>query len=390
MEEDIVKDLHHHFLRVFNLVAERLFFSPGRVNLIGEHTDYNGGHVFPCTISNGTYGLLRQRDDLDVNVYSLNFEEKGIISLTLNQLEYAKEDNWANYVKGMLLYIQKEKGTLDHGFDLLVYGDIPNGAGLSSSSSLEMLIGVLVNEVYNLGFTKVELIKMGQRVENQYLGVNTGIMDQFAIAMGQEDKAIYLNTHTLNYELIPAEFEDNKLLIMNTNKRRELADSKYNERRSQCEEALRRLQLQLDIQSLGEIDEETFETNRHLIADPILEARAKHAVYENQRTKQAADCLIHHDLVAFGRLMNASHVSLRDDYDVTGKELDCLVEASWKEEKVLGARMTGAGMGGCAIALVKEDAIEQVIDRIQKKYNEEIGYDASFYVASIGPGTKEL
>lgn len=390
MEDKLLVNLISEFQSIFEHKAERMFFAPGRVNLIGEHTDYNGGYVFPCTISNGTYGVMSQRNDQEVHVYSLNFPDKGMISFNLDQLAYQATHDWANYVKGMLLYLQEMCEPLSNGMNLLIYGNIPNGAGLSSSSSLEMLIGEMVNVVYQLGIDKVSLIKMGQKVENQYLGVNTGIMDQFAIAMGQEDKAIYLNTNTLDYELIPAEFGKHKLLIMNTNKRRELADSKYNERRQQCEEALRRLQSELEIETLCDLDEELFEAHRHLINDSILEARAKHAIYENQRAKLACDKLKHHDIEGFGQLMNASHESLRLDYDVTGKELDCLVHNAWNIPSVKGARMTGAGMGGCAIALVEENSLEEVIKQIQRHYREEIGYDASFYVASIGPGTKEL
>lgn len=383
-------NLKNEFQQLFDTNAEKSFFSPGRVNLIGEHTDYNGGHVFPSAITIGTYGLASLRDDQLVKCYSTNFPEKGIIEFSLNNLVFDKEDNWANYVKGMIKFVQEETKELQTGFNLLIEGNIPNGAGLSSSASLELLVGIALEKLYNLSIERVQLVKIGQKVENKFMGVNSGIMDQFAIGMGQADQAIFLDVNDLSYELVPADFGDYRILIMNTNKRRELADSKYNERRSQCEEALKRLQTELNIQTLGELDNESFEANRHLIDDKILEKRAKHAVYENTRTVSAKQALQTGDLESFGNLLNESHISLRDDYDVTGKELDTLVELAWKSDDVLGARMTGAGMGGCAIALIKESAIEEVTQTIEKEYTQAIGYAPSFYIAQVGDGAKEL
>lgn len=370
--------------------ALRSFFSPGRVNLIGEHTDYNGGHVFPCSITQGTYGIADKRDDREVHCYSMNFEERGVIVFNLDDLSYVEADSWANFVKGMLKYLIEAGHSIDSGFNVLIYGNIPNGAGLSSSASLELLIGVIAENIFNLTLDRLDLIKIGQKTENQFMGVNSGIMDQFAIGMGSKDMAIFLNTNTLDYELVPAEFGDNVILIMNTNKRRELADSKYNQRRSECEEALRRLQTELAINSLGEMTEESFEANRSLINDEVLERRAKHAVYENVRTLLAKDVLTKGKLKEFGELLNQSHISLRDDYEVTGIELDTLVEAAWQQAGVLGARMTGAGMGGCAIALVNSEKVEEVKAAVQAAYKEKIGYAADFYVAQIGDGAKEL
>lgn len=387
----IISELQAKFQTVFNhKEAGSAFFSPGRVNLIGEHTDYNGGHVFPCAITQGTYAVASKREDREIHCYSMNFEEKGTISFNLDELNYKEEDSWANFVKGMVKYLIEAGHSIDTGFDVLIYGNIPNGAGLSSSASLELLIGVIAEELFALEIERLDLIKLGQKTENQFMGVNSGIMDQFAIGMGRKDMAIFLNTNTLEYDLVPAEFGDNVILIMNTNKRRELADSKYNQRRSECEEALSRLQKELDIHSLGELREAEFEAKRHLINDEVLERRAKHAVYENIRTVKSKEILAKGDLVGFGELLNQSHISLQNDYEVTGEELDTLVSAAWKQEGVLGARMTGAGMGGCAIALVNEDKVEAVKSAIQKIYTDKIGYAADFYVAKIGDGSKVL
>jgi galactokinase len=368
----------------------RLFFSPGRINLIGEHTDYNGGHVFPSAITYGTYGVARRRDDQMIKLYSMNFSDKGVIEFSLNNLDYRKEHDWANYPKGMIRYIQDAYGALPGGLDILINGNIPNGAGLSSSASLEMLIGVIVSEMFGLKMDRIELIKLGKKVENEFIGVNSGIMDQFAVGMGKADSGILLDCNTLKYEYAPLALDGYKIVIMNTNKRRELADSKYNERRSECEKALSRLKTVLDIQELGDLSEEEFEANKKLIADETLIKRARHAVYENQRTLKALQALRKGEMKAFGKLMNDSHHSLRDDYEVTGKELDTLVEAAWKQDGALGARMTGAGFGGCAIAIIASDKVEEFIRKVGREYQEKIGYGADFYVASIGDGTKEI
>lgn len=390
MEAQIIKELKMKFTDKFGEKPTSTYFSPGRVNLIGEHVDYNGGHVLPCAITQGTLGIVRLREDGQVNCLSENFEELGIISFDLEELSFNKEDNWTNYVKGMIKYIQEAGHKVDRGFDLLIYGNIPNGAGLSSSASLELLIGVMLEHEFDLDLERLDLVKLGQKVENEFIGLNSGIMDQFAVGMGKEGSAIYLDVNTLDYTLVPAEFGDNVILIMNTNKRRELAESKYNQRRQECETALKELQSELSIQTLGDLSNEAFDSNVELISNDILVKRARHAVYENSRTQEAVEMLKENKLEAFGELLNKSHVSLRDDYDVTGIELDTLVEAAWKQKGVLGARMTGAGMGGCAIALVNKGVVADAIELIGTEYKDKIGYKASFYIAEIGDGAKKL
>jgi galactokinase len=366
----------------------RTFFSPGRINLIGEHTDYNGGHVLPCAITLGTYGAARVRSDRMVRLYSKNFPKNGVIQFSLGDLNFDREQGWANYPKGMIRFIEEKGSTFPFGLDLFVYGNLPNGAGLSSSASLELLVGVILNEMFDLGLKMIDLIQIAKKVENDFIGVNSGIMDQFAIGMGKEDKAILLDCNTLKFEYAPISLDHYQIIIMNTNKRRELADSKYNERRSECESALSHLQKELDIQTLGDLSESEFERHNHLIPNPILRKRAKHAVYENQRTIKALSELRQGHLEAFGRLMNESHISLRDDYEVTGVELDTLVEAAWDQNGTLGARMTGAGFGGCAIALVENGQIDAFIENVGQIYKDKMGYEADFYVANIGDGVK--
>jgi galactokinase len=385
-----INELTITFQQLFHAFPQRGFFAPGRINLIGEHTDYNGGHVFPCAITYGTYAVTKRRDDQLVRLYSVNFPEIGIIEFDLKQLDYEKDHNWANYPKGMIRYIMEAGYIIPSGFDCMIHGNIPNGAGLSSSASVEMLTGVLVNSLFGLEIPRLELIMLGKKVENEFIGVNSGIMDQFAIGMGKEDAGILLDCQTLQYEYAPIQLKDHKILIMNTNRRRELADSKYNERRAECELALAQLQQKLPIEALGQLSEEEFENNKYLITNEMIQNRAKHAVYENVRTLKALSELRAGNLVAFGQLMNQSHISLRDDYEVTGDELDCLVAAAWNQPGVIGARMTGAGCGGCAIAIVKNEAVESFIDNVGAAYQEKVGYAADFYVASIGDGAKEI
>ncbi|MCM3117334.1 galactokinase [Neobacillus sp. MER 74] len=382
--------LNKVFLDMFRVLPKQAFFAPGRINLIGEHTDYNGGHVFPCAITYGTYAVARKREDKVIRLYSTNFPEKGIIEFNLSELDYEKEHNWANYPKGMVRYILEAGYEIQAGFDCVIEGNIPNGAGLSSSASIELLTGVLVNGLFNLEIPRLDLIKIGKRVENEFIGVNSGIMDQFAIGMGKKDAGILLDCQTLKYEYAPIHLEDYKILIMNTNKRRELADSKYNERRGECEEALAQLQQKLPIEALGQLSEAEFDENQYLITNETVRKRAKHAVYENMRTIKALEELKLGNLEAFGQLVNQSHVSLRDDYEVTGVELDSLVEAAWKQPGVLGARMTGAGFGGCAIAIVRNGEVDNFIENVGAAYLDKIGYEAEFYAASIGDGAKEI
>ena len=385
-----VEQVRADFAKVFGVEADHTFFSPGRINLIGEHTDYNGGHVFPAAISLGTYGAARKRDDQLLRFFSGNFEEKGIIEVPLENLHFEPEHNWTNYPKGVLHFLQEAGHTIDRGMDVYVYGNIPNGSGLSSSASLELLTGVIAEKLFDLQLERLDLVKIGKLTENEFIGVNSGIMDQFAIGMGADQRAIYLDTNTLEYDLVPLDLKDNVVVIMNTNKRRELADSKYNERRAECEKAVEELNRKLSITTLGELDEWSFDEYSYLIEDENRLKRARHAVLENQRTLQARAALQAGDLDKFGRLMNASHVSLEHDYEVTGLELDTLVHTAWEQEGVLGARMTGAGFGGCAIALVGKDAVESFKENVGRKYQEVVGYAPSFYIAEVAGGSRVL
>ena len=380
-------ELIQAFSAIFGQEPDATFFSPGRINLIGEHTDYNGGHVFPAAITLGTYGAARKRDDQKLRFYSGNFEDLGVIEVDLTDLVFKKEDNWTNYPKGVLKFLQEAGHVIDTGMDVYVFGNIPNGSGLSSSASLELLIGIIAEELFALKLDRLDLVKIGKKTENEFIGVNSGIMDQFAIGMGADQRAIYLDTNTLEYELVPLDLGDHVIVIMNTNKRRELADSKYNERRAECEKAVEELQAALDIQTLGELDEATFDEYAYLIQDANRLKRARHAVSENQRTLKAKAALVAGDLERFGRLVNASHVSLEHDYEVTGLELDTLAHTAWEQEGVLGARMTGAGFGGCGIAIVAKDKVEVFKEAVGKTYTDIVGYPPSFYLAEIAGGS---
>lgn len=385
-----VPALKQSFRQIFGSEADAVFFSPGRINLIGEHTDYNGGHVFPCAITLGTYGAARKRADEVLRFYSDNFAEAGIIEVPLSQLDFDKAHAWANYAKGMITFLQAAGHRIDKGMDIFVSGNIPNGAGLSSSASLEMLVGVMAQELFGLSADRLSLVKTGMQTENEFIGVRSGIMDQFAIGMGQAQRAMLLDTATLQYDLVPLDLPDHLIVIMNTNKRRELADSKYNERRQECETAVDELNAVLNIRALGELDAPTFDEYAYLISDGNRLKRARHAVWENQRTLQARQALQNGDLARFGRLLNASHVSLAHDYEVTGIELDTLVQAAWAQPGVLGARMTGAGFGGCAIALVEKAQAAAFQENVGRAYAEKIGYAPSFYLAGIADGTGVL
>lgn len=362
------------------------YFAPGRVNLIGEHTDYNGGHVFPCALTMGTYAVARKRNDNKLRLYSMNFEKLGVLESTIDDLKYNSKEDWINYPKSMIWAMKNDGFNIDKGFDIVYYGTIPNSSGLSSSASIEVLTGFVLKDMFNLDVDMTKIALLGQKAENKYIGVNCGIMDQFIIANGKKDCAIFLDTANLEYEYAPVKLEGAKIVIMNTNKKRGLGDSKYNERRAECEEALKELQQKLNIKSLGDLTEEEFEENKDLIKSEIRQKRAKHAVYENQRTIKAVKALKENKIDLFGKLMIASHNSLRDDYEVTGKELDTLVEESLNQEGVIGARMTGAGFGGCAVSIVKSDKVEDFIKNVGKEYKEKIGYEADFYAVEIGNG----
>ncbi|WP_238918439.1 galactokinase [Clostridium sp. YIM B02555] len=382
--------LKNDFTELFKKDSENVYFSPGRVNLIGEHTDYNGGNVFPCALTIGTYALVTKRSDKKVLVSSLNFKELGIIEFNLENMVYDKAHDWANYPKGVIKTFENHGFNITNGFEILFYGNIPNGSGLSSSASIEVLMGVILNETFNFNIDMVEIVKMCQEAENKFIGVNCGIMDQFAIGMGKDNCAILLDCNTLNYSYSNINMEGYKIVIANTNKKRGLADSKYNERRSECEDALAKIQKVKNIKALGELTEEEFEEVKDCIGDPIKIKRAKHAVYENRRTLKAVKALEENDLTLFGKLMNASHVSLRDDYEVTGIELDTLVALAWETEGVIGARMTGAGFGGCTVNIIKEDCIDAFIEKVKKAYTDKIGYEPDFYVVNISGGARKL
>lgn len=387
MQEKLVEK----FKELFGEDGEiRTYFAPGRVNMIGEHTDYNGGHVFPCALTIGTYGVVRKREDNRLRFYSMNFEELGIIESGLDDLKPDPAADWTNYPKGVIWAFGEKGMKISQGMDLLLFGNIPNGSGLSSSASVEVLTGYILKDFYGCDVTNQDIALIGQFSENQFNGVNCGIMDQFAIAMGKKGHAIFLDTATLEYTYAPIELKDAKIVISCSNKKRGLGDSKYNERRAECEKALEELQQYVGINSLGDLTEEEFEKYKSAIKDEDRVKRAKHAVYENQRTIKAVEALKNNDVKLFGKLMNASHVSLRDDYEVTGIELDTLAEEAWKVEGVIGSRMTGAGFGGCSVSIVKNDAVDTFIEQVGKAYKEKIGYAADFYVVEIGDGPVRL
>ena len=385
-----MKPLEQKFKEVFGKDAEQQFFAPGRVNLIGEHTDYNGGNVLPCAIDKGTYGLVSKRADRTFRMYSENFADLGVMEFTLDELVNDKKHDWANYPKGVIKMFIEEGFKIDSGFDFLVSGNIPNGAGLSSSASIEMLTGIVLKDLFHLSIDPIAMALLGKKVENLFIGVNSGIMDQFAIAMGKKDNAILLDCNTLKYDYVPVVLKDEVIVIANTNKRRGLADSKYNERRAECDEALAELQTKLPIKALGELSIEEFEANKDLIKSPIRQKRAKHAVYENQRTLKAQKELSAGNLAEFGKLMNQSHISLRDDYEVTGVELDTLAALAWEQPGVVGSRMTGAGFGGCTVSIVKKDKVDDFIKNIGEAYKNKIGYAADFYIAAVSEGARKL
>lgn len=378
------------FIKIFKEEKDiHQFFAPGRVNLIGEHTDYNGGYVFPCALEMGTYAVARKREDSKIRLFSENFPEKGIIEVDINHLTYCKNHDWANYPKGVVKVFKDTGWEISKGFDVYFWGNIPNGAGLSSSASIELATCVLLKSLFSLAIDKMEMIKLSQKAENQFIGVNCGIMDQFTSGMGKKDHAILLDTNTLAYQYVPVHLEGISIIIGNTNKRRGLTTSRYNERRKECENALKALQKNLKITSLGELNEETFEANKHLIEGEVERKRARHAVYENQRTVKAAKALNANDIEYFGQLMNLSHDSLRDDYEVSCIELDTLVASALKHGAI-GSRMMGAGFGGCTVSLVYDTMIERFINEVGREYKNAIGYEADFYVVTIGDGAREI
>ena len=367
----------------------RAYFAPGRVNLIGEHTDYNGGHVFPCALTLGTYGIVRDREDRVLRFYSANFEKLGVIETSLDDLIPDKAAGWTNYPKGVMWAFEKRGYQLTHGMDILIYGNIPNGSGLSSSASLEVLTGLILKDTF--GFEQVSMIDValiGQDSENNFNGCNCGIMDQFASAMGKKDHAIFLDTNTLNYEYAPVVLEDAKIVITNSKVKHSLVNSAYNDRRNECETALKELQSVVNIKTLGDLTEEEYEAHKDAIKDPVRQKRAKHAVYENQRTIRAVEALKNNDVELFGKLMNASHKSLRYDYEVSCEEIDILVDLAQTMPGVIGSRITGGGFGGCTVSIVKNDTVDAFIREIGMTYQEKVGHEAEFYVVEIGDGAK--
>lgn len=369
----------------------KTYFAPGRVNLIGEHTDYNGGHVFPCALTLGTYASVRRREDRNVNLYSINFEKTGIVTISLDNLKVTENEGWTKYVKGAIWSVLEQVGDIEHGFDIVYGGDIPIGTGLSSSASLEVLTVYIIKDMFKLKIDATQLALMAQRAETEYVGINCGIMDQFVISRGKENTAMFLDTATLEYEYVPINLEKARIVILNTRKKRALEDSKYNVRRAECEKALEIFKKNgIQINTLGDMTEEQFEENKELIEDEIIRKRAKHAVYENQRTIEAVVALKENNLERFGELMCESHKSLKEDYEVTGYELDTIVDAAMQQEGVYGARMTGAGFGGCAVALVKKSKMDAFIQNVKKIYKENSEYYADVYMVEIGNGPQTL
>ncbi len=369
----------------------RSYFSPGRVNLIGEHTDYNGGHVFPCALTIGTYAVARKRDDRTIKLYSANIEKYGVIESSLDDLTNKDEYNWANYPLGVVwAFGEKEGISLDSGFEMVIWGNIPNGSGLSSSASLEVLTGTVVTDLFGIDKSMTELALIGQYSENNFNGCNCGIMDQFAVAMGKKDCAIFLDCADLSYQYATVKLPTAKIVITNSKVKHSLVDSAYNDRRNESAQALADLQTVCGISSLGELTDEEFEKYGSAIKDEICYKRAKHAVAENQRTIKAVEALNNNDIATFGKLMNASHVSLRDDYEVSCEEVDFLVETEWSVPGVIGARITGGGFGGCTVAIVENDAVDNFRETVGKAYKEKYDLDAEFYVVSIGDGAGRI
>lgn len=386
-----VTELREKFEELFGSGGDaKAYFAPGRVNLIGEHTDYNGGHVFPCALTIGTYGIIRPRNDRTVRFYSLNFTGMGIVEVSLDKLVPDEADGWTNYPKGIMWTFEKRGYHIPTGADILIYGDIPAGSGLSSSASLEVLTGLMLRDTFGFDISMVDLALIGQYSENNFNGMNCGIMDQFASAMGKKDCAIFLDTNTLKYEYAPIDLPDAKIVITNSKVKHSLVSSAYNDRRRESETALKDLKTVVDIKTLGDLTEDQFEQYKDAIKDPINRKRAKHAVYENQRTIHAVEALKANDVETFGKLINASHVSLRDDYETSCEETDILAELAWNVPGVLGSRITGGGFGGCTVSIVKTESVDLFISTLDKAYEEKTGHKAEFYVVDIGDGAHAL
>ncbi len=366
---------------------QHIFFCPGRVNLIGEHIDYNGGSVMPCAISMGTYLAVSKNIDKRLRFQCLNFPETAELHLQESYTKTGKE--WFNYPLGVINELISKNISLS-GLDLLFYGNLPIGAGLSSSASIEVLTAFAMSKLFSVEISNKDIALLGKKAENEFIGINCGIMDQFAVAMGKKEKAILLNCDTLEYEYLPFEIGDYILTIINSNKQRKLADSKYNERFGECREALRLLEKELSVNHLCEIDFHSFQAHRHLINDAVLEKRVLHVISENFRVGEAKDALKAGELFTFGKLMYASHKSLKEWYEVSGKELDTIVEFCKSYADCIGARMTGAGFGGCAIALVKKESFVDFAEKLKVYYKGIIGYEPEVFASDIGDGVREL
>lgn len=369
-----------------DIEGAKVYFAPGRVNLIGEHIDYSGGCVLPCALTMGTYAVARKRKDNVLRFYSMNVSSAGVKEYTLSNHDKAEQEEWTDYPRGVIWAFAERGMVLPYGLDVLVYGDLPSGAGLSSSASLEVLTGFMLRDMFAFDVTNEELAFIGQQAENEFCGVNCGIMDQFAVAMGKKDYAIYLNTSNHQYEYVPIVLTDAKIVIANSNKKHRLNESKYNERRGECETALEELQQVIGIEHLCDLDETTYDAYQTAIKDETRQQRAHHAVHENQRVKKATEALQAGDVKTFGKLMNESHRSLSQDYEVTGEEMDALAEAAWKQEGVIGSRMTGGGFGGSTVSIVEEKYIDAFIEGAGRYYTEKTGLTADFYVVEIGDG----
>ena len=383
-----VQELKAAFEAAYGKQAEAVYFAPGRVNLIGEHTDYNGGSVFPCALSFGTYLLLSKNDEKFVNFRSMNQPE--VTKLGLNELTTPLENSWVNYPLGVFAQYIKRGVEIKTGYDILIWGNVPNGAGLSSSAALEVVTAFALNDQLGTGFNRTVLAQIGQKAEHEFAFVNCGIMDQFASANGAKDHAIHLNCDTLEFELVPVKLEGVKILISNTHSPHKLDSGAYNQRVAECKLAVEQLNKVRPIKFLAELTEAEFKEIESAITDPIAHKRARHVVGEVQRTKDAVKALKAGDLTLFGKLMNASHVSLRDDYEVTGLQLDTMAEEAWKIDGVIGSRMTGGGFGGCTVSLVKDEAIDTFIEKVGAAYEAKTSIKPQFYIAEIGNGACKI
>ena len=384
-----ISELKNAFKEAYGVDADAVYFSPGRVNLIGEHTDYNGGFVFPCALSFGTYLLLRKNGEKFVQFRSLNLPE--VVKIPLDKLTERLENNsWANYPLGVFAQFVKRGYNIDQGFDIMIWGNVPNGAGLSSSAALETVTAFALNNQLGTQLGRTELAKIGQKAEHEFALVNCGIMDQFASAQGKKDHAIFLNCDTLDFELVPVKLEGVKVVISNTHSPHKLDSGAYNSRVAQCQLAVKQINEVRPIKYLAELTEEEFKKIESAITDEVAHKRARHVVGEVQRTTDAVKALKEGNLKLFGELMNASHVSLRDDYEVTGPELDTMAEEAWKIDGVIGSRMTGGGFGGCTVSLVKDEAIDEFIEKVGAAYEKKIGIKPDFYIAEIGDGAKKV